>query len=114
MKRLSEQGGVMATPVGLKWKKVEEDPSKQVEVVRPLTFEVTPAKVPPPIVEVVDDEILQESVQSMDDTLSQCLALATSRAKAMVTEQDLNDYAKATSDDVSHLMVHFLMRVNDF
>ena len=68
--------------------------------------------VPPLNVKVLDMEALQEQVSMRDDTLSQSPDLAMTRAQSKILKRDFDDYAKATIEDVSRLMVHSLMRVS--
>lgn len=68
--------------------------------------------VPPLNVEVLDMEALQKQVSMRDDTLSQSPDLAMTRAQSEILKRDFEDYAKATIEDVSRLMVHSLMRVS--
>ncbi len=46
------------------------------------------------------------------NTLSQFPLLAMSQAKTVVLQHDMDDYSKAASEDVSHLLVHSLIRVS--
>ena len=75
--------------------------------------EASPVVRPPPVVEVVDMEVLEDPLR-LEKVRSINVPSAMTRTQVVVSKCDLDDYSKVVSEDVSHLMVRSLMRVSIF
>ena len=112
--------GVPAVPISVKRKRIDDGPSSALRVTSdPPSKKATPVQVspslpsPPPIVQILDEEITFVQVTDEGSTVCRSLGVAVERAKAAITDLDFQEYATARTEDVSRLMVHSLMRVSE-
>ena len=120
LKHLAQSGEVAAAPISLKRKKPDEGSSKRSEEApsHPSVPVVTPPVIPTavpsvqkaPTVIMVDSDLTPPSDPSAS-TINQSPHVAMDRAKGAISSRDMDEYAVAHMEDLSYLMVHFLMRV---
>jgi hypothetical protein len=112
LRKLAQFGEVVAAPISLKRKKVDEGPSKQPEDTpsRPPIRDVVPlVKIVPPVIMVDMDPTPPANLS--EGTINQSPHVAMAKAKSAVSSRDMDDYVGTHIEDVHYLLVHFLMRV---
>uniref|UniRef100_A0A2N9EKB4 Uncharacterized protein n=1 Tax=Fagus sylvatica TaxID=28930 RepID=A0A2N9EKB4_FAGSY len=107
-------GEIVAAPVSLKRKKVDEGPSKQAEQSSshpPFHDAVPLVKTVPPVIMVdVDPSLPTDPSEVRDATINQSPHVTMSRAKSVVSSKDMDDYSTTHTKDIHYLLIHSLMR----
>ena len=118
LRKFAQSGEVVAAPVNLKHKKVDEGLSKQVEQSSsrpPIRYAIPLVKAVPPVIMVdVDLSLPADPFEVRDATINQSPHVAMSRAKSAVSSRDMDNYSTTHTEDVHYLLVHSLMRVRVF
>ncbi len=112
--------GAPAVPINVKRKRTDDGQSSVLPEQsgpppkRALTVQASPSIPPPPLViQIPDEEIAVVQATDEGPTICRSHGLAAKRAKAAITELDFQEYANARTENISKLMVHSLMRVNE-